>query len=524
MKKNRSLTIFLLVFFSLTTILPVVTLCSKIEPGVFSELIKSNQFTSALKNSFFVTFISTIISITIAYLLAFAVNRTNIKRKSVLTVLFTVPMLIPSISHGLGLINLFGANGIIADINIMGIKGIILGSILYSFPVAFLMFNDAFKYIDNSLYENAKVLGLNRWQVFKNITFVYMKKTIFSALFAVFTLIFTDYGVPLSVGGNYITLPVYLYKQVIGLLNFSKGTIIGFFLLIPALVSFLFDLITKDYSNNESTSKEYTAPDNKLRDIIFAFVSYFIVFAVLIVLGSFVYLAFVKNFPNDLSFSLNHFEYLINNNVFKDLLNSLLIAVFAAAIGTIVAYLSAYITSRSDNRLKKVVHILSIISIAIPGIVLGLSYILAFRNTFIYNTFIILIICNITHFISTPYLMAYNALSKIDKNYEDSACTCGISNFKVMTAVLVPISKITILEMFSYIFVNSMITISAVAFLYNSNTIPLSILINRYENSLMLEEAAIVSLMIFIINFIVKTTVYIVKRIDHNRRRYEREL
>ena len=206
------------------------------------------------------------------------------------------------------------------------------------------------------------------------------------------------------------------------------------------------------------------------------------------------------------------------------LLNSLLIAVFAAAIGTIVAYLSAYITSRSDNRLKKVVHILSIISIAIPGIVLGLSYILAFRNTFIYNTFIILIICNITHFISTPYLMAYNALSKIDKNYEDSACTCGISNFKVMTAVLVPISKITILEMFSYIFVNSMITISAVAFLYNSNTIPLSILINRYENSLMLEEAAIVSLMIFIINFIVKTTVYIVKRIDHNRRRYEREL
>ena len=524
MKKNRGLVIFLIIFFVISTVIPIVYLCLNIEPGTFNELVKSNQFTTALKNSFYVTSISTMLSITIAYALAFAINRTNIKRKSLLTVLFTLPMLIPSISHGLGLINLFGTNGIIADINIFGVKGIILGSILYSFPVAFLMFNDGFKYIDNSLYENAKVLGLNKMQTFMRVTFVYMKKTIFSAIFAIFTLIFTDYGVPLSVGGNYITLPVYLYKQVIGLLNFSKGTIIGFFLLIPALISFLFDLLSKDYGNNDSVVKDYVAPDNKTRDIIFGVISYGVILFLIVLLGSFVYLAFVNNFPNDISFSFNHFKYLINNNIFKNLFNSLTIALFAAMFGTIISYLSAYVTSRSENKLRKVIHIMAIISIAIPGIVLGLSYILTFRNTFIYNTLIILIICNIIHFISTPYLMAYNALSKINKNYEDSAYTCGINNFKIIKDVLIPISKITILEMFSYIFVNSMITISAVAFLYNSNTMPLSIMINRYENSLMLEEAAIISLLIFGINFIVKTIVYIIKRIDHNRRKYERDL
>ena len=59
-------------------------------------------------------------------------------------------------------------------------------------------------------------------------------------------MIFTDYGVPLAVGGKFITLPVFLYKEVIGLLDFSKGTMIGLFLLIPAIISFLFDNFSKD--------------------------------------------------------------------------------------------------------------------------------------------------------------------------------------------------------------------------------------------------------------------------------------
>ena len=68
---------------------------------------------------------------------------------SFLRIMLTLPMLIPSVSHGLGLINLFGNNGILFKLNIIGFPGIILGSILYSFPVAFLMLDDGFSYIDN---------------------------------------------------------------------------------------------------------------------------------------------------------------------------------------------------------------------------------------------------------------------------------------------------------------------------------------------------------------------------------------
>jgi len=208
MKKMNKTKIFIVAFLTLFVVYPLGVMLSKVEWSDFSNLVSSKNFLESLTNSLFVTFISTIISMVIAYLLAFALNRTNIKHKAILKILLTLPMLIPSISHGLGLINLFGVNGIISkmfDFNIIGSTGIIIGSIIYSFPVAFLMLDDGFNYIDNSMYDAAKVLGFNKWQTFKKVTMCYMKKPVLSAIFAVFTMIFTDYGVPLSVGGKFLT-------------------------------------------------------------------------------------------------------------------------------------------------------------------------------------------------------------------------------------------------------------------------------------------------------------------------------
>ena len=268
MKKISKVNVFVFIFLLFFVFYPLVQMLLQVDWADFNEIINSLAFKEALNNSLIVTSISTLISIILAYILAFTINRTPIKHRAALQMLITIPMLIPSISHGLGLINLFGNNGIISkmfDFNIIGPIGIIIGSILYSFPVAFLMFCDGFNYVDNNLYNTAKVLGLNKWQTFKKVTLCYMKKPLISATFAVFTMVFTDYGVPLAVGGKFLTLPVYLYKEVIGLLNFSSGTIIGLFLLIPAFISFMFDYLSKDFSNG-NYNKEFNFENNKKRD------------------------------------------------------------------------------------------------------------------------------------------------------------------------------------------------------------------------------------------------------------------
>lgn len=520
MKKKSKLSILIFVFLLITVFYPLVEMLIRVEWANFGSLVSSKGFKEALSNSLVVTSISTIISIVVAYLLAFTLNRTNIKHRAVLKLLLTLPMLIPSISHGLGLINIFGANGIISSalgFNVVGKSGIILGSIMYSFPVAFLMLDDGFNYIDNNMYSTAKVLGLNKWQTFKKVTLCYLKKPLLSCLFAVFTMIFTDYGVPLAVGGKFITLPVFLYKEVIGLLDFSKGTMIGLFLLIPAIISFLFDNFSKDYSSGEFEGKEYRISVNKKRDIILTIFVYLVLGFIFLILGSFVYYAFVDNPVLNNSLSFKHFEYVISNNIGGYMFNSLFIAILVAIFGTIIAYFAAYVTARVKGKSSKVIHILAIISLAIPGIVLGLSYSVAFRDTPIYNTFIIMIVVNIIHFIASPYLMAYNALLKVNPNYEVVAKTCNISIFRIIMDVIIPCTKKTIREMLAYFFVNSMVTISAITFLFNTRTMPLSLLINNYEGNMMLGEAAIISLIILFFNVIVKGIIYIVNRKESRR-------
>ena len=519
MKKKSKLSIIILIFFLISVFYPLLQMLIRVEWNTFGSLISSSAFKESLSNSLFVTIIGTIISVGIAYILAYTLNRTYIKHRALLKVLLTLPMLIPSISHGLGLINLFGKNGMISSIfgfNIIGSTGIIIGSILYSFPVAFLMLDDGFNYIDNQMYDSAKVLGLNKWQTFQKVTLCYLKKPILSSLFAVFTLIFTDYGVPLSVGGKFITLPVFLYKEVMGLLDFSKGTMIGLFLLIPAIISFVFDNFTKDYTTS-SNGKKNIIKENKTRDIVFCIFTYTILIFIISILGSFIYYAFVNNIVLDKSFSLKHFEYIFSNNVENNIFNSISISLIVSILGTIIAYSAAYITARVKGKISKIIHILTISSLAIPGIVLGLSYTIGFRNTFIYNTFAILILVNIVHFIASPYLMAYNALQKVNSNYEAVAKTCNISTFKIIKDVIIPCTKMTIREMFGYFFVNSMVTISAITFLFNTRNMPLSLLINNYEGSMMLGEAAIISLIILILNLIVKLTIYLINRREHRR-------
>ena len=272
--KNKTLNtarILITVFLVVSVLLPLVRLILNIHMEDVAGIMQSPQFKPMILNSLATTSIATVISVGMAWVLAWFVNRTNIRFKAVFSVLFTLPMLIPSISHGMGLVLLFGDNGLITNwfginIGLYGYKGIVMGSLLYSFPVAFLMLTDVFQYEDYTVYEAASVLGLSKFQQFKTITFPNMKKPLISVVFAVFTMIFTDYGVPLTVGGKILTIPVYMYREVIGLLDFSKGAIIGIVLLIPAVIAFVLDLKSEENGNASTVTKMYEITDNKLRD------------------------------------------------------------------------------------------------------------------------------------------------------------------------------------------------------------------------------------------------------------------
>ena len=507
----------LLVYLLITVVYPMARLFATIRGGDIKDVFTSAQFLPMLKNSLITTVISTILSVGLAFTLALLLNRSNVRFKAIWVILFTVPMLIPSISHGMGLVLLFGDNGIFnnlfgLNIGLYGYPGIVMGSILYSFPVAFLMFHDSFQYEDFTIYESAKVLGLNKTRQFLKITLPSMQRTLVSAVLAVFTMVFTDYGVPLMTGGTAMTLPVYMYREVIGMMNFSGGAVVGVILLMPAIVAFLADLKSNSSGSSSTVTKPYKIEENKARDIVTYVAFGVVLFALCLPVIAFACLGFVKQYPVDMSFTLANIKKLLANGLGMGLINSLAAALLTALIGTILSYFSAYAIVRSKKQIpNQVLHFISLLSLAIPGVVLGLSYVFAFKGLSIYSTLFILVIVNIVHFFSSPYLMAYNSLSKFNPNLEDVAQTLGIGKMRLLYSVYLPSTVSTVIEMYSYYFVNGMITISAVSFLINSRTTPLSLMIPQLESQSFIEGTALVSLLILGLNLLEKGIAFIIK-------------
>lgn len=515
-QKNRSLSreslvskMMLLIIFTFMVLFPISKMLLTITIEDISQVFSSPTIGTVLLNTLLVTLTATGIVFVIAYGLSYCLVRTSMKFKGFLNVILVLPMLIPSISHGMGLIILFGNNGIITrlfnlDANIYGFWGIVIGAVLYAFPVAYLMISDILKYEDGSPYEAATVLGIPRLKQFAIITFPFLRKPLISVIFAVFTMIITDYGVPLMVGGKFKTLSVLMYQEVIGQLDFSSGSVYGAILLIPAVISFLFDLLNKDKGNTAFVLKPVKMNDNKISlAVAYIFCGIMAIFTLLPIV-SFLILGFTKRYPSDLSFSFYNVERVLQLGGDGYLLNSVIIALCVSVIGTTVGFATAYLTARMKGKVSKVLHLLAITSMAIPGIVLGLSYVMFYSGSPIYGTLIILIMANLVHFIASPYLMMYNSLSKINENMESVASTLGIRKLYLIRDVFLPQSMSTLTEMFAYFFVNSMMTISAVSFLANTSTKPISLMINQFEAQMQLGNAAVVSMFILVINLAIK--------------------
>ncbi|HBD06405.1 MAG TPA: hypothetical protein DCY93_03230 [Firmicutes bacterium] len=512
-QKHEVLRVISIAGIFLFALMPLIILAFNIKGNDLAFVFNDDKFYDSLKNTLIYTLVSALITTILAVITAYLLHSSSIKHKNIIVVILTLGMLVPTLSIGLGFRLLLNNNGFFnkifkTSIDGIGMPGLILGSIVSSFPAAFLIIYDALKYEDKGPYDAASIMGIKRISTFFKLTLPYLKVAIISSFFASFTLIFSDYGIPMELSGKVNTLPLYLYDQILSLFKYGRGSIAGLVILIPALLSFVFDIIFKDNSSEEKQKRLIRS--SKLFNALSLTVILLIAFFMFIPQLTFIILSFVKSFPNNMSFTFNNIIALFTNRnglgVMRYLGNSLLMSLGVGLIGTIVSYLLGYLAVRKKGSLGKAVDLLSLSTIAIPGIVLGIGYIYLFKGvSFFYDSILILIVVNVFHFLGSPYLMAKNCLTKISKEYEVVGETLGISKFKIIFKVLIPSSASTLIEMFSYFFLNSMITISAVAFLCNADNQPLSILISTYEASQNYEMQSAISLLLLVVNISFKT-------------------
>jgi iron(III) transport system permease protein len=539
-----TLMLFLTAAFLIIMIFPLCTLFIKAfqnGSGGFAGLDNYFKYFSqpalsySVLNTLNVSLITSIASTVLGFAYAYALKRTNILFKNFFRYIALFPIFVPTVVHGIGLIVLFGKQGVLTQLGfnfeLYGKTGIILSEIIYTFPQAFLMFYVTLHYADGRLYEAADSMGCGAMTRFLKITVPEIKYTLINSLFVCFTLAFTDFGAPKVIGGSYNVLATDLYKQVAGQFNFNMGAVVSTLLLIPALLTFITDRVlnSRNYSEVSTKAIQLKIKKNYLRDCLFFAVCFAVFAFFLIIIAALVMDALMKYYPYEKNITLEHFKFSQSTGGIQSFVNSVCMSLLTAVFGTAFVFIYTYLIEkgRGMKQMKKTGRLLSVIPIALPGMVIGLSYIFFFNSkenplNFIYGTVTILVLANILHFYSVPYVTAAGALKKLDREFESVAESMRIPGWKIFLKVSVPMSLPAIFEIFMYYFVNSMVTVSAVVFLYSADFKVASVAITHMEEAGDIAQAAAMSILILIVNLLVRSTYEIYIRL-HAKQKIKKE-
>ncbi|WP_176891461.1 putative 2-aminoethylphosphonate ABC transporter permease subunit [Fusobacterium varium] len=554
------LTWFILIFLIVAIVFPLGLLLTKsfennsgefIGLSNFKEYFSNKNLLISLKNTFTISIASSIISLVLAFIYAYGVQRTTIRFKNIFKYIALMPLFAPTMMHGISLVYLFGRKGAVTtgffdklpqfafDINLYGATGIIIAEVLYIFPQIFLVLNIALSTTDYRLYEAADMLGTSNFRKFFTITLPNMKYGIISSFIIAFILSFTDFGAPKVVGGNFSVLATDVYIKVVGQNNMSMGAVVSIILLIPSVAAFFIDqkIQKKQGVVLNAKSIPYTAKENKARNIFFYIYTILICLFIISIFVTIFVSAFSKLWPYDLSFSLNNFKfYDYNGGIEIFFKNSFILAVLSGIFGTFMTFMSAYLIEKKEKKtLKdKVIYFLSLVPLALPGMVIGISYIFFFNKSYftipflnisimnpfnsLYKTIWIMVLANVIHFYSISFLTANTALKKLDKEFERVSLSMGIPWYKTFSNVTFPMCLESILEIFFYYFVNSMVTISALVFLYTSSLNLLSIAVINLDDTGEIAKASAMSIVILLTNIIIKIIYQIILKFLQKRK------
>ncbi|GHU76396.1 phosphonate ABC transporter permease [Clostridia bacterium] len=525
--------------FTVVLIMPLTALFSKAfadRDGAFAGLdnyiryFRTPALSVSVWNTVDISLSSTLFSVSFGFLYAYALTRTRIRFKVFFRYIAMLPIFIPTIVHALGLVYIFGKQGIITralgfETELYGRIGIILSEIIYTFPQAFLMFFVALEFADGRLYEAADAMGVSARNKLLRITLPEIKYTVINVFFVCFTLAFCDFGAPKVLGGSFNVLATDIYKQVAGQFNMNMGAVVGTLLLIPAVISFMVDraALGKNAGTLSAKSTRLVVKKNRARDVFFFIFCSLITLCFLFLIAALVMGALTKYYPYDMSLTLKNFIFNKSAGGIESYLNSLKMSVLTALFGTAFVFIYAYMLEKTSGFgiLRKYGKLLSVLPLALPGMVIGLSFIFFFNAkenplNFIYGTVTILVVSNILHYFSVPFLTASGCLKKLDKEYESVGDSMNIPRWKTFLCVSVPLSLPAILEIFMYYFVNAMVTVSAVVFLYGAGFKIAAIAITHMEEAGNISQAAAMSLLILLINIFVRVlyevAVKIIKR------------
>jgi iron(III) transport system permease protein len=201
--------------------------------------------------------------------------------------------------------------------------------------------------------------------------------------------------------------------------------------------------------------------------------------------------SFIRFWPYNLSLTLKHYNFdVAAGGGWQAYFNSLQLATWTAIVGTVIVFLGAYVVekSRGMHRTRKLIQVLAATPMAVPGLVLGLAYIFFFNKpgnplNFLYGTMGILVVATIVHYYSVTHFTMVTALKQLDADFEAVSDSLKAPRHRTLWRVTVPLCMPAILDVSIYFFLSAMTTVSAVVFLYSTDTALASIAVINMDDA-----------------------------------------
>ncbi len=442
----------------------------------YTTTMAESHFWTVVGNSLSLSGTVTVFSVILAFIFAYAIQRSQMPGKRYFSTLAMLPMFAPSLVQALGLVFLLGRNGIInrwlgLDIEIYGFWGIVIADVIYAFPQAFLLLSAALAVADSRPYEAARILGADKRRIFFDVTLPSIKFGLISSIFLVFTITITDFGNAMVIGGNYSVLATEIYNQVSGQMNFNLGSVIAIILLIPVFIAFAIERFAgrKQDAYIAENANPLVARKNLRFDLCMFIFSVILCGLILLVVGIVIYASFVKLWPYNMSFTLDNYKF-DSQGGYAPLITSVIVSLMAAVMGVIMVLSCAYVVNKSKNSVVDLLNFFAILPAAIPGMVLGLAYIFFFNDTsnplnLLYGSVFILAINGVYHYHAQGFLTASTSLKQISTTFDETSACLGAGLLTTIKRITLPILLPAILSIGVFFFMRSMVTLSAVIFL-----------------------------------------------------------
>ena len=464
-------------------------------------------------NSLFLAVSVASITTVLGLVFALVVTRSGFKHKRVLRALTVLPIITPPFVVGLAIILLFGLSGTIttfvADLFgiqptrwVYGLPGILIAQVLAFTPIAFLVLIGVVEGVSPSMEEAAQTLRASKWQVFRTVSFPLMRPGLANAFLLGFIESMADFGNPLVLGGNYDVLSTEIFFAIVGA-QYDQGqaAVLAIVLLMFTLGAFYaqrFWLGKKSYTtvSGKGDAGVHPSMPNRLAVPVYivagGWAAFTVVVYCMIVYGSFVELWGVNNtltfkhYITAFSFSWGDGDIRWTGSAWNSFWTTIQIAAIAAPLTASLGLLTAYLLTRQNFAGKSSFEFGTMLSFAIPGTVIGVSYILAFNvpPLELTGTGIILVICFVFRNMPVGVRAGIASMSQLDKSLDESSLTLGANSWQTFRRIILPLLKPAILAALVYSFVRAMTAVSAVIFLVSAEyDMATSYIIGRVENN-----------------------------------------